>query len=119
MTMDKQELSELQDPTNWDDQSTEVHEPRAQRRAVVSVAFPSDDFRDVSQAARGSNMKLSEFIREAALEKTKQLRRATRPIVLRTSVQGSSRGGMTDASSGRSRFTKTYTVGSMSKEYRP
>jgi hypothetical protein len=66
--MDDQELSELQDPQTWDDGADEVRPPVKSPRAVVSVAFPAEDFRRVAEQARRRGMKTSEFIRKAALD---------------------------------------------------
>jgi len=64
------ELEELQNPDNWDNEQIEVREPVKNPRSVVSIAFQADDFRRVSRYAREHGMKISEFIRAAALEKT-------------------------------------------------
>lgn len=44
-----------------------VQYPTREPRAIVSVAFPKQDFEPVSLAAGRAGMKLSEFIRVAAL----------------------------------------------------
>ena len=61
---------ELRDESKWDfDNAEQLPPPARKARAIVSVAFPAADFDYVSQAARNADMKLSHFIREAALEK--------------------------------------------------
>ena len=61
---------ELQDPAAWDfEGAEELPTPERKARAVVSVAFPADVFDYVAQAAERAGMKISHFIREAALEK--------------------------------------------------
>jgi hypothetical protein len=60
---------ELENPDNWDFEGAEARPPVRVRRAVVSVAFPSEEFGLVSRAARACSKKLSEFIRDAAVEK--------------------------------------------------
>ena len=61
---------ELRDESTWDFESAEqLAPPERKARAVVSVAFPGDAFDYVSEAAEGAGMKLSHFIREAAIEK--------------------------------------------------
>jgi len=60
---------DLQNEETWDLDAAERREPVANRRAVVSVAFASKDLAVVSAAARESGMKVSEFIREAAVER--------------------------------------------------
>ena len=47
----------------------ELPPPARKARAIVSVAFPGADFDYVSEAARNARMKISHFIRAAALEK--------------------------------------------------
>ena len=68
--MDEQELEEiLRNPDEWaDDGDAELRPPVKPARAVVSVAFPREDLERVSTEARRKGMKLSEYIRTAALE---------------------------------------------------
>jgi hypothetical protein len=62
--------AELQDPNQWElDQAKEIETTGRKPRAVVSVAFDGSDFATVSNAARLAGMKVSQFIREAALER--------------------------------------------------
>lgn len=66
--MDEQELKELQDPENWEEVGAEVGQsPSRTTRAVVSVAFPRDDFRRVVEYAESHGMKTSGLIRKAVL----------------------------------------------------
>jgi hypothetical protein len=51
----------------WDWEHAERHAGRRKTRAVVSVAFNRDDFEKVALFAERANMKLSEFIRFAAI----------------------------------------------------
>ena len=61
---------ELRDESTWDFENAEQLPPPARKaRAIVSVAFPGADFDYVSEAARNARMKISHFIRAAALEK--------------------------------------------------
>ncbi len=61
---------ELRDESKWDFENTEqLPPPERKARAIVSVAFPAADFDYVSEAARNASMKISHFIREAAIEK--------------------------------------------------
>jgi hypothetical protein len=53
----------------WDYERAERRPAVKGARAVVSVAFPREDFERVSQAAKRRALRTSEFIREAALEK--------------------------------------------------
>lgn len=65
----KDEMEDLEKPDNWDFDNAVEHPPVKGRRAVVSVAFPRDDFQLVSGTAEQLGMKTSEFIRKAAVEK--------------------------------------------------
>ena len=72
MAREAQEMTdkELEDSTNWDLDHSEELEPSGRKaRAVVSVGFDGQDFATVSQAARASGMKVSQFIRAAAVER--------------------------------------------------
>jgi len=65
------QLRELEDPATWE-AAGEAHPAVASPRAVVSVAFPREEFGRVAEAARARGMTLSAFIREAALERAKR-----------------------------------------------
>ena len=67
--MNKQNESELENQENWDYEHLETRTPVRTPRVVVSVAFRCEDFESVSKYAERSGKKVSEFIREAALEK--------------------------------------------------
>lgn len=67
--MKDEELAGLQNPGNWEfSKATRVPGGR-KHRAIVSVAFPSEDFQRVCQAAEKAGLKVSQYIRRAALEK--------------------------------------------------
>ena len=70
--MDDDELRELQDPDNWDWDSAEVMPPVPNAGAAVLVTFAGEDFDRVAREAKAAGMKLTGFIREAALEKADQ-----------------------------------------------
>lgn len=76
----EQELRELQDPAAWDDESVEVLPPVKAPRAIVSVAFSRADLGQIAAYAQRHGMKLSEFIRKAALEL------AAQPLASRSEV---------------------------------
>jgi hypothetical protein len=69
--MAKKSEHELKNPESWDFDHLEVRDPVKSPRVVVSVAFPRESFNTISQYAELLGKKTSEFIREAALEKTK------------------------------------------------
>jgi hypothetical protein len=65
--MDDKEREELQNPESWDWERAQARPGRKKPRAVVSVAFKRDDFEIVAAFAERAGMKLSEFIRSAAI----------------------------------------------------
>lgn len=67
--MSDHDPQELQDPAAWDLDRAEKRPPVKEGRAVVSVAFARKDFDRVAEAAERLGQRLSEFIREAALDK--------------------------------------------------
>ena len=64
--MDENELEKTQ---SWDLDNSEERPPVKNRRSIVSVAFPTDDLVAVEVAAEQAGKRLSEFIRDAAVEK--------------------------------------------------
>ena len=69
--------SGLQNPENWNVDQAVMRPGSKKARAVVSVAFNRNDFELVVEAARRSQAKTSEFIREAALDKASTLAKVT------------------------------------------
>lgn len=67
--VDENELRELQDPETWESTDNDKRPPVKSGRAIVSVAFSRNDFELVSEVARESGMKTSEFIRDAAIRR--------------------------------------------------
>ena len=65
--MNEKELTELESDETWDHDRGELRPPVKNRRTVVSVAFPRGDLEAVGRAAEQRRMKLSEFIRRAAV----------------------------------------------------
>ena len=61
--------SDLENTDNWDVESAERRPPVRRRRVVVSVALPPDDFDKIARFAELNGMKVSEFLRESALER--------------------------------------------------
>lgn len=68
--MRKKQYSELERIDTWDNNKAEIIKPNKPSRVVFSVAFKRDDFDRVLKYAELCGMKTSEFIREAAIEKT-------------------------------------------------
>lgn len=85
----RDELEELQDPEAWEDMDEPAQPATKPARAVVSVAFARDDFETVVEAAKQRGMKTSEFIRQAALEKTIPQPQRGQILVVSGSVQTS------------------------------
>jgi hypothetical protein len=67
--MDGERDGELENSESWDYERPEVREPVKASRVVVSVAFQRDVYARVSEYAEHTGKKISEFIREAAIEK--------------------------------------------------
>lgn len=67
--MNKHSEHELKDPKNWDYDHVEKREPVKSPRVIVSVAFRHEDYETISDYAERSGKRISEFIRDAALEK--------------------------------------------------
>ena len=80
------QLRELEDPATWE-AAGEAHPAVASPRAVVSVAFPREEFGRVAEAARARGMKLSAFIREAAVERAAGGDGGTGPVVVVSATQ--------------------------------
>ena len=94
----------MSDHTESEADVQQVHPPVKPTRAIVSVAFSRSDFDELADHAERTGMKLSEFIREAAL---KQLHGEPRPAAAVNGFSGSSfrprtRGQEIRTSTGRS-----------------
>jgi hypothetical protein len=67
--MNTEEDRKLEQAETWDFEQPVAHAPVKASRVVVSVAFRREDFDQVSAYAEQAGKKVSEFIREAAIEK--------------------------------------------------
>jgi hypothetical protein len=65
--MKDRDSKELHDPESWDWEHAQSRAGRKKPRAVVSVAFSRSDFERVAVYAERAGMRVSEFIRSAAL----------------------------------------------------
>lgn len=63
------EQNELNEQSDMDWSSATQQKTRRRSRAVVSVGFSTDDFDRLDRHVERRGMKISEFIREAALER--------------------------------------------------
>lgn len=68
--MSQERELELQRDESWDYERPEVRGPVKAARVVVSVAFRRDDFERLGNYADHVGKRISQVIREAALEKT-------------------------------------------------
>lgn len=62
----------LQDEDEWDFGAAVRQRPPRGRRAVVSVGFKTEDFSRVAAAARQRDVPVSQFIRQAALDRARR-----------------------------------------------
>jgi hypothetical protein len=69
--MNDDEITTLQDEDEWDFESAERQRAPRGRRAIVSVGFRQTDFALVSEAAEKRDQPVSQFIREAALDRAR------------------------------------------------
>ncbi|MEX2226634.1 MAG: hypothetical protein WEB52_09315 [Dehalococcoidia bacterium] len=65
--MADKDLEELQDPESWEFDEEDAAVPPRKARAVVSVAFPREDFDRVEEFAEQHGLKVSALIRQAAV----------------------------------------------------
>ena len=70
--MNKENLSNLENPEVWDLEAKSKVKASTGQRVVVSVAFPGVEFDKVAEAADRFGMKTSQFIRTAAIEKASE-----------------------------------------------
>jgi hypothetical protein len=62
---------ELESEDNWDFQAGEVRPPVRGRRVVISVSVRPEEFAKIARSARRAGMKVSEFMRQSAVEKSR------------------------------------------------
>ena len=74
---------DIESADTWDFENAESRPGIKPSRAVVSVAFPREDFERVAEAAESAEMNVSEFIRRAALNEV--MRRRGPSAVMSTS----------------------------------
>ena len=68
------ETTRFQNDDEWDFESGEVQRPPRSRRSIVSVGFKPDEFQLVAEAARKHDQPVSQFIREAAVQRSRMPR---------------------------------------------
>jgi hypothetical protein len=69
--VDEQELDELEDPASWDLDRAELHPGVQGGTATIIVPFDRQDYQQVAGAAARIGKKTTDFIREAALARTR------------------------------------------------
>jgi uncharacterized protein (DUF1778 family) len=70
--MNDEEIAQLQNYDEWDVEAGERQRAPRGNRAIVSVGFKTADFTLVSEAAEKRDQPLSQFIREAALDRARE-----------------------------------------------
>lgn len=63
------ELEQLQDSDSWDFPNAQRRDPEPNRRVIVSVGFQRSDYELVTSAAERCGQRISQFIREAAVDR--------------------------------------------------
>ena len=69
--MADQENRLREDDDDWDRESTKLHQPRSNRTIVTSVRFKHQEFQEIVEAAENIDMRPSEYIRVASLDKAR------------------------------------------------
>ena len=111
--MTDKELDELQHPDEWEwDDPQQVVVPPEHRRTVVSVSLRRDQSEIIAEAAERAGEKVSEFIRNAALERAKH-RNQLHTVRVDTSEMHSS-GAKVLANVKKRRFLPRILAGSLS-----
>ncbi len=70
-------MSDKNNNSEWDIENAERRPGVKNPRAIVSVAFARQEFESVKECAEQQGKRVSQFIREAALEKVEQRNRVT------------------------------------------
>jgi hypothetical protein len=70
--------ADLHDKDQWDFDNAQQLPPERRPRAIVSVAFSAADFAVVSMAAEAAGMRVSTFIRDAAITKARRSEKIVR-----------------------------------------
>ena len=69
--MADQENGIQENEDDWDRESTKLHQPRLNRTIVTSVRFKHQEFQEIVKAANYIEMRPSEYIRVASLDKAR------------------------------------------------
>ena len=72
--LNREDPAEIEDPAVWDYEQAEPFPGTEPPQAAVVVTFSGEDFIRVARQAERAGMKVTEFIREAVLDKVVQRR---------------------------------------------
>jgi hypothetical protein len=86
--MNDKDLKALENSENWDWENAETESGTKNRRAIVSVAFPREDFKKVAECARQIGVSVSAFIRHAAVDTAEKVSKGTQKSKLLPSEPG-------------------------------
>lgn len=75
--MNDKDLKDLENPENWDWENAEAEVGKKNRRTIVSVAFPREDFKNVAKCALQLHVSVSAFVRHAAVDTAERISRET------------------------------------------
>lgn len=64
------DFEDLEDPENWDFDNVQIQPPVKNPRAIVSVPLNRSELSQIATAARRCGVPLSEYIRDAALQRS-------------------------------------------------
>ena len=78
--MDDIEEQELQDLANWDTEHEVACSAGGPNHVVVAISLSSDDFDHLARLAERLEMPLTEFVRQAALDKARHHQESPAPI---------------------------------------
>ncbi len=81
--MDDHDFDEIENPATWSDDPGIVHPPVQNRRPIVSVRFSSAELERIENEATKQGLRLTEFIRLAALSKASDELSAPGPTLVR------------------------------------
>ena len=82
-----EELRQLEDPDQWDWEHAVWVTPSEKPGAAVLVRFNHEEFELINEGAERLQQKLTEFVREAALDRARQPGEPGRPIPEKASAK--------------------------------
>jgi hypothetical protein len=76
--MDDEDVRQPENSENWDWDKAQLKSGTKERRTIVSVPFPREDFKKVTECARELGISVSAFIRDAAVSSAEALSSVSR-----------------------------------------